>query len=77
MLKTMPSNPETIELKDKVLILYPPYVAGFEGIVLSPEKLSDDRFINRWLIHVNFNSFILSLAPQDFIVLKNDNEYKT
>lgn len=77
MLKTMLSDPESIQLKDKVLILYPPYVAGFEGIVLSQEKLSDDIFNNRWLIHVNFNSFMLSLAPQDFILLKDYNRYKT
>ncbi|RUS93456.1 hypothetical protein DSM106972_096050 [Dulcicalothrix desertica PCC 7102] len=73
MLKTISSDPKKIQLKDKVLILYPPYVAGFEGIVLSQEKLSNDRFSNRWLIHVNFNSFMLSLAPQDFILLKDNN----
>lgn len=67
----MLSHPETIQLKDKVLILYPPYAAGFEGTVLTQEILSNDRISKRWLIHVNLKNFMLSLAPQDFIVLKD------
>ncbi|BAZ08484.1 hypothetical protein NIES4071_02890 [Calothrix sp. NIES-4071] len=72
MLRTMLYNSNKIKAEDKVLILYPPYVAGLEGIICGQEKSSKRENSKRWLILVNLENFMISLTSQDFILLKNN-----
>lgn len=73
MLRTMLYSSNIIKVEDKVLILYPPYVAGLEGVICGQESFSThDKNNKRWLVFVNLENLIISLTSQDFIALKNN-----
>ncbi len=53
----------------RVRILEPDYVAGKAGIVMSQEQLSDGGTSRRWIIQVEAEEILLSLDPEQFVVL--------
>jgi hypothetical protein len=62
-------NSENIQVGAKVLILEPAYVAGKIGVVRCPEQLSDGRLSDRWLIEVNAENIVVSLARNEFQII--------
>lgn len=72
MLRSFLFNSNRFQVDDKVLILYPPYVAGLEGTICGQESLFSNESSKRWLILVNFENFMISLNSQDFIVIKRN-----
>ncbi|RAM52805.1 hypothetical protein BLD44_018695 [Mastigocladus laminosus UU774] len=62
-------NSENVQVGAKVLILEPVYVAGKTGVVRCLEQLSDGRLSDRWLIEVNAENIVVSLACNEFQVI--------
>ncbi|KAB8331535.1 hypothetical protein SD80_023890 [Scytonema tolypothrichoides VB-61278] len=62
------------KIGDKVLILYPAYVAGRVGKVCAKEVLSGDYPSERWLIQVNSEDIVVSLNSKEFEVVNDDFE---
>jgi hypothetical protein len=58
-----------IQVGAKVRILEPSYVSGKTGVVISPETLSDGKTSRRWIIQVEAEEIMLSLDPEQFLVL--------
>lgn len=52
-----------------VEILWPEYVAGKRGIVVSAEMLTNQRETDRWLVQVIPDEFIVSLSMNEFAPL--------
>ncbi|KYC38876.1 hypothetical protein WA1_33220 [Scytonema hofmannii PCC 7110] len=62
------------KLGNKVLILHPAYVAGKIGVICGQEVLSGDETNARWLIQVDAEDIMVSLAPKEFKVITDDFE---
>ncbi|MCP6759704.1 MAG: hypothetical protein NHB32_13255 [Fischerella sp. CENA71] len=62
-------NSENVQVGAKVLILEPVYVAGKTGVVRCPEQLADGRLSDRWLIEVDDENIVVSLARNEFQVI--------
>ncbi len=58
-----------IQVGARVRILEPDYVAGQTGIIVSREILSDGKVSRRWIIQVESEEILLSLDPEQFLVL--------
>ena len=63
------SQSERIRVGDRVKILQPDYVAERMGVVVSPEELPSGQTTGRWIIQIDTEDILLSLAPQEFEVL--------
>jgi hypothetical protein len=59
---------------DSVQVLQPDYVAGAMGIICDQEVLSDGRTTDRWLIRVEPGNIIVSLLPDEFILIPPEDE---
>ncbi|WP_017749799.1 hypothetical protein [Scytonema hofmannii] len=56
------------------MILHPAYVAGKIGVICGQEVLSGDETNARWLIQVDAEDIMVSLAPKEFKVITDDFE---
>lgn len=66
------SNHPCWHKNSKVLIQYPPYVAGKVGTVCDREVLCDGKPSDRWLIQVDSEDILVSLTPQEFELLREN-----
>lgn len=58
-----------IRVGARVRILEPDYAAGQTGSIVSPEILSNDKASRRWIVQVEGEEVLLSLDPEQFLVL--------
>ncbi|MCC5632102.1 hypothetical protein LC613_31015 [Nostoc sphaeroides CHAB 2801] len=69
-----------IQVKDRVLILRPTYVAGKYGIVCGRESNSNNQANQRWLIQVedvNSSDILVSLILGEFILINSESTKPT
>ncbi len=64
-----------IQVRDKVLILRPIYVAGKYGVVCGRESKSNNQESQRWLIqveNVDSSNIVVSLILGEFILINSE-----
>ncbi len=60
---------KNIQVGNKVLILRPAYVIGKVGVVCGVESNSRNQTSKRWIIQIESENMMVSLAPDEFQVL--------
>ncbi|MFS0518715.1 hypothetical protein ACEYW6_29020 [Nostoc sp. UIC 10607] len=74
-LGTFLQNSKCIQVRDKVLILRPTYVAGKYGVICGRESNSNNQASQRWLIQVedvDSSNIIVSLILGEFILINSE-----
>ncbi len=63
------TNSQDIQVGDKVIILGPSHIAGKVGFIYARETLSDAEVSKRWIIRIDSENIMVSLAPREFELL--------
>lgn len=58
-----------IQVGDQVLILRPSYVAGKIGFIHAREIVTDEKLARRWIVRIDSENIIVSLARREFELL--------
>lgn len=63
------TNSQAIQVGDKVRILRPSHIAGKIGFIYAKEILSGEEVSKRWIIRIDSENIMVSLAPKEFELL--------